>query len=136
MATLITKNSYVSLAAVDLSQWVESGVINDETEAVEETAMGDDTRKNKAGLYNGTWELTFRQDYAAGGPDATYWASLRGVTFTAICNPDSSTTSTTNPRFTQTMIVTNYQPVNASIGGLATATMTLSPAGDLARATV
>lgn len=134
MSTLVTKNSYVSLGGVDLSSWVESGVINDETEAVEDTAMGDNTRTNKPGLYNGSWELNFRQDYAAGGPDATYWASLRGQTFTALCNPNSSTTATANPRFTQSMIVTSYQPVNAPIGGLAMASMTLMPAGDLSRA--
>ena len=134
MATLVYKNAYVSLGDVDLSAWVQEVSIDDDTDAVDETAMGATTRTNKPGLYAGGWEITFKQDYAAGGPDATYWATLRGATFTALCNPNTSTTGSSNPRFTQTMMVTNYQAVSGAVGDLATATMSLAPSGALARA--
>lgn len=135
MATIVMKDAYLTLAGVDLSAWVVEVAINDPTDAVEETAMGDDSRVNKPGLYNPGWTITFRQDYAAGGPDATYWASLRGTTFSAVCNPNTSTTSTSNPRFTQTVMVSEYNPVAGAVGDLASASMTLVSAGDLSRAT-
>lgn len=136
MATIVSKNAHLSLAGVVLSTWVRSVAINDPNVTVEDTRMGNNSQVNKPGLYNPGWTIEFAQDYAAGGPDATYWASLRGQTFTAICNPDGSTTSATNPRFTQQVVVSDYNPVSGDVGGLATASLTLVSAGDLSRATV
>lgn len=135
MASFVSTDAYVSINSVDLSDYVQSVTFNYEAEEVDETAMGDTTRKNTGGLKNWSFDIAFKQDYAAGAVDATLWP-LVGSTAAVVYRPTSAAASATNPSYSGTGLVASYQPnPGNSVGDLATANVRISPAGTLSRAT-
>ena len=65
MATLNFRNVFLQINAVNLSDDVESITLNYSSEVLDETAMGDDTRIRKGGLFDWSLEVNFHQDFAA-----------------------------------------------------------------------
>lgn len=133
MATLILDDASVVINSVDLSDHVQSVTINYSAELQDETAMGDDTRKNKGGLKNWSIDVEFKQDFAAAEVDATLF-SLVGSTFPITVKPTSAAVSSTNPSYSGTGILESYNPIGNSVGDLATAPITVQSAGTLSRA--
>jgi hypothetical protein len=134
MASLALTDAFVSIGGVDLSDWVLSVTLPRGVESLDETAMGDTTRKGKGGLKTWNVEVEFKQDFAAGGPDATL-DPLVGTTATIIVRPTSAAVSATNPNYTGTGLITNYQPFGNSVGDLATCSVSIESAGTMTRAT-
>lgn len=135
MATLIFKDAYVSINSVDLSDHVKSVTLNYEAEMQDDTAMGDTTRSNMAGLLNWSVDVEFLQDYAANEVDATLFSLVGAAAFPIILKPNGSATAVTNPKFTGNAVLASYTPMGGGVGDLAMAPITLSPAGTLTRAT-
>ncbi len=71
MATLIYSDASLVLNSIDLSDHVKSLTINYESEAQDDTAMGDTTRSSKGGLLNWSISVEFHQDFAASEVDVT-----------------------------------------------------------------
>lgn len=134
MSSLTFNDAFVSIGGTDLSDWVMSVTLPRGVESLDETAMGDTTRKNKGGLKTWNVEVEFKQDFAAGGPDATL-DPLVGTTATIIVRPTSAAVSATNPNYTGTGLITNYQPFGNSVGDLATCSVSIESAGTMTRAT-
>lgn len=134
MASLIFDDASVVINAVDLSDRVQSVTLNYSAELQDETAMGDDTRVNKGGLKNWSFDIEFKQDFAVGEVDATLF-SLVGSTFTITVKPTSAAVAATNPSYSGTGILESYNPIGNSVGDLATAPVTVQSAGTLTRAT-
>lgn len=138
MTTLIFKDAYVNIDSEDLSEYVKTVTLNYEAELQDDTAMGDDTRSNKAGLKNWSVDIEFIQDYAASKVDATLFSLVGADAFTIQLNPNGDTTSVTNPRFSGTAVLETYQPMGGTVGDLLMAPITLRPGGankTLSRAT-
>jgi len=136
MASVVLIDAFVSINAKDLSDFVKSATLNYSAEMVDESAMGDTTRKNKGGLKNWSLDVEFKQDYGATpAPDIDLF-SLVGTTFTVIVRPVAATVvGPTNPNYTGTGILESYQPVGGAVGDLALAPITIQSAGTLSRAT-
>lgn len=135
MASLNFNDAFVSINGVDLSDWVKSVRLNYAAEMLDETAMGDTTRKNKGGLLNWSFDIEFKQDFAASAPDVSLF-SLVGTTFTVIVRPVAGTSvGSTNPNYTGTGILESYSPFGNGVGELAMAPITIQSAGALSRAT-
>lgn len=134
MSSLHFNDCFVSIGGTDLSDFVQSVTVNYSAEMLDETAMGDTTRKNKGGLFNWSIDVEFKQDFAASAVDVTLF-SLVGTTFTVIVRPvAASAVSATNPNYTGTGILESYNPLGNSVGDLATAPITIQSAGALSRA--
>ena len=127
MATLIFSDASVVVNSVDLSDHVASVTVNYEAEQQDDTAMGDDTRSNKPGLYNWTIDVEFHQDYAASEVDATLF-SLVGADFPIVVKPTSAAVSSTNPSYSANATLSSYQPMGGSVGDLEMAPSTFVPA--------
>lgn len=136
MASLHFNDAYVSINAKDLSAFVKGVTINYSAEMLDETTMGDTTRKNKGGLFNWSIDVEFKQDFGATpAPDIDLF-SLVGTTFTVIVRPVKATVvGATNPNYTGTGILESYPPLGNSVGDLATSAITIQSAGALSRAT-
>lgn len=134
MASFVMNDASVVINAVDLSDFVQSVTVNYAAEMVDETAMGDDTRKNKGGLKNWSIDVEFKQDFAASAVDATLF-SLVGSTFTVTVKPTSAAVGSTNPSYSGTGILESYAPMDGGVGDLATTSVTIQSAGTLTRAT-
>lgn len=134
-SSLLFNDCFVSVGGVDLSAYVQSATVNYSAEMLDETAMGDTTRKNKGGLKNWSIDVEFKQDFAAGAVDVTLF-SLVGTTFTVIVRPVKATAvSATNPNYTGTGILESYNPVGNGVADLATTSISIQSAGTLSRAT-
>ena len=136
MARIVLTDVGVVINNVDLSDHVASVEISQNFDEVETTAFGDGGRTRVAGLEDSSITLSFHQDFASGEVDATI-APLVGSTATFNIGPFGTAiaASGTAPRYTGTVLVTEWSPLNGTVGDLSTADVTWPVSGKIARGT-
>lgn len=134
MAKLVLTDAFISVDGNDISDHCSSVTINYSSELQDDTAFGDGTRSRVGGLFDWSMDLEIQNDYASSQVDSILFP-LVGTTFTVIARPTSSSVSATNPNYTGTGILENYQPIQGAVGDLVTAGITIQAAGTLSRAT-
>ncbi len=137
MTTEVLTDARVEYDSVDLSAFVTAVTLTYESEAQDDTAMGDLTRSNLGGLKNWAAEVEFNQDFAAGGPDATLFAKL-GLIANLKIRKTTAAISATNPEYSGDALLTSYPPFGNTVGDKATTSASFVPGGasnTLARAT-
>lgn len=134
MARIVLTNAVVKINSVDLSDHVASVELSQEVEEVETTAFGDSARTRTGGLANNTLSLDFHQDFASASVDDTLNALVGGTASFEIL-PAGTAVSATNPKYTGTVLLTEWTPVSGAIGELATASITWPISGAVTRAT-
>ena len=135
MARIVLTNAYVTINSVDVSDHVASVTLNSSIDVVETTAFGTTGARTRiGGLADNSITLEFHQDYASGSIEATVYPLL-GTTTTVVVKPNGSTTSTTNPSYTATALVSEWTPLNGAVGELATASVTWPVSGAITKAT-
>jgi hypothetical protein len=98
-------------------------------------ARMDNTSKTRvAGLRENSVTFEFHQDYAAANVEASIYPLL-GTATTCVVQPVSTTVTTTNPSYTFSAVVTEWQPLKGGIGQLATASVTWPVSGAITKAT-
>jgi len=105
---------------------------------IETTAFGSSWRTRIAGLKSGSVTLNFFQDFGAGAVDSVLSGLFNGTNnsyATVVVKPTSSATSATNPAWTAVCLVSQYQPFSASVGDIATLSVTWPTSGTVSRAT-
>lgn len=128
----VLKNASVSIGGTNLSAYVQSLNLTYESETVDDTAMGDVFRSAAGSLKHWNASIVFHQDIA--NVDANLY-SLIGSTATCVFKQDSGSTSSTNPTYTGTGLITSYQLFGQSVGDQHTVTLNIEGASDLVRAT-
>ena len=136
MARIVLTDVGVILGGVDLSDHIASVEISQNFDEVETTAFGDGGRTRVAGLEDSTISLSFHQDFADSNVDATI-APLVGSTTTFDIGPFGTAVAAagTAPRYTGTVLVTEWTGLNGAIGDLSTADVTWPVVGQVTRAT-
>ena len=134
MATFSFVDASVVINSVDLSDHVRQVTLNVSAAELDDTAMGDTFRSRIGGLKDWSVTLEFNQDFAASEVDATLWPLL-GTTTTITIKPTSGSVSATNPSYSGTVLVSQYNPLTNGVGDLATTSVTWQGAGALTRAT-
>ena len=134
MARIVLTNAVVKINGVDLSDHVASVELAQEVEEVETTAFGDTARTRTGGLANNSLSLDFHQDFASASVDDTLNALVGGTASFEVL-PAGTAVSTTNPKYTGTVLLTEWTPVSGAIGELATASVTWPISGAVTRAT-
>ena len=133
MAKYVKRKPHFTVNDVALSAYIRSDDVAFAVDAVDSTTS-DNTATERVylpGLKGTTMSFTFAQDFTAAKVDATLWAIWDGdAAVTFIYKPDGDTTAVTNPKFTGSCILTDYQVSSGSIGSLAeiTANFTVSTA--------
>jgi len=134
MANYAFTNALVTVNGVDLSDQVTAVSIEVSSDALETTAMGDTYRDRIGGLKDTTWTITFNNDHAAGEVSATLWSAL-GTNVACTVKAVNTTTSATNPLYTQTVFISGFAPIGGSVGDLATVSVTWPGSGTLVQTT-
>lgn len=134
MASFAFTDASVVINAVDLSDHVRSVTLNVEAEDLEDTAMGDTYRSRIGGLKDWSIDLEFNQDFAASEIDATIFPIL-GTVVTVTVKPTSAAVGATNPSYSGSVLISEYNPLDGSVGDLATTSVSWPGAGTLTRAT-
>ena len=136
MARIVLTDVGVVLGGVDLSDHIASVEISQNFDEVETTAFGDGGRTRVAGLEDSTLSLSFHQDFADGEVDATI-APLVGGTAAFVLAPFGTAiaASGTAPRYSGTVLVTEWTALNGTVGELSTADVTWPVVGKVTRGT-
>lgn len=134
MAVYAFTDAVVTVNGVTLSDRVASVSLEVSADALDDSAMGDTYRSRIAGLKDTSWSLTFHNDHAASETEQTLWGAI-GTVVTCTVKPTSGSTSTTNPQYSQSVLITGFTPVAGAVGDLAQVTVTWPGAGALTRAT-
>jgi hypothetical protein len=134
VAVFVATDYNIKINGVDYSANLTQAELSLEADDVETTAFGSTYRNRIAGLKQGSLNLQFNQDFAAAGLDAVIFPLL-GTAATVVIKPTASTVSSTNPTYSFNALVTSYTPISASVGDLATFSITWPVSGTVTRAT-
>lgn len=135
MAVFVLKNAYVNINGVDLSSRVKKVTVNIKAADEDNTAMGAIGKGRIAGLRDDSISVEFNQDFAALNVDATMFPLIGAAAFPVIVKAVSGTASATNPRYYGNCILTDYNPIDGSVGNAATTSVSLPVDGYLQRGT-
>lgn len=119
--------------SVNLSDHISSITIDTKDDIVETTAFGSTAKTRVAGLVDNSVSIEFMQDFASANVEATIFPLL-GSTTTVVVSPTSSSVSSTNPTYTFTALVSEWQPLKGQIGALATASVSWPISGTITKA--
>lgn len=134
MATFAFTDGYVSIGGNVLSSYCKAATLEVSADELEDTAFGDTFRSRIPGLKDWSLKLEFNQDVANGLLDAIVWPLL-GTVAALELRPTSSAVGTSNPKWTGNLLVSQWNPLDGSVGDLATVSVTWPGAGTLTRAT-
>ena len=107
MAIIVSYNARVLVNWVDLSDHCVGVVVNDGQESRDVTAMGDTSRRFRAGLGTSSVEATFYGDTASGSVTQTLTGliGLSSTGFDVRVRKDNSIRSVNNPEYQLTAII-------------------------------
>ena len=136
MAVYAATDHKITINGTALSNVLQSVSLDVSADEIETTAFGSGYRTRIAGLKSGSVTLNFFQDFGAGAVDATISTLFNAGSYaTVVITPTSSAVSATNPSWTAVCLVSQYQPFSASVGDIATLSVTWPTSGTVSRAT-
>lgn len=136
MARIVLTDVGVVFGGVDLSDHIASVEIAQNFDEVETTAFGDGGRTRVAGLEDSSLSLSFHQDFSAADVEATIGPLVGGTaSFEVAPFGTAVSASGTAPRYSGTVLVTEWTPINGAVGDLSTADVTWPVVGKVAKGT-
>jgi hypothetical protein len=133
MAIVVT-NAVVSIGGVDLSSHITKVTLSTSVNELETTTFGQTAKRRVGGLKDSTVAIDFNQDFAAAAVEATLYP-LVGSTTAVVVKPNGTAVSSTNPSYTFNVLVTEWMPLDAQVGELASASVTFPVDGLITKAT-
>jgi hypothetical protein len=134
MPKLVLKNPVITIATIDLSDHIASVTLTTTVDEVETTAFGDNARTRVGGLEDSSVTLSFHEDFASAEVHQTIYP-LIGSSAAITIKPVSTTTSSSNPVFGFSALVTEWPLLNGAVGELATAEITWPVSGVITKST-
>lgn len=129
--SVVYKNAYLWINSSDLSGQGHEATINYQSEMLDRTAFGDNTRNRRGGLYVWSVDLKFHQAFLTAVDSVLF--PLVGTSAALEIRPLNACSTAQNPRWTGVGCLENYQPVGGAVGTLLSAPVTFQSAGDLSR---
>ena len=137
MARIVLTDASVVINGVNLSEYITSVALSTSDDVVDTTGFGSGARTRVAGLSDNSVTLEFNQDFASSALEASINAvgsSLVGTTTTVVVKPSSGAVSASNPSFTFSAVVAEWQPLSGAVGELATISATWPISGTITKA--
>jgi hypothetical protein len=136
MAVYVATDHKITVNGTAFSNVLQSVSLDLSADEIETTAFGSGFRTRIAGLKSGSVTLNFFQDFGAASVDAIIAPLFTAGSFaTVVITPTSSAVSATNPSWTAVCLVSQYQPFSASVGDIATLSVTWPTSGTVNRGT-
>lgn len=133
MAIVVT-NANVSIGGVNLSSHITKVTLSTSVAELDVTTFGNTAKRRVAGLQDNSVSIDFNQDFVAAQVEATLYP-LIGSTAAVVIRPNGTATSATNPSYSFNALVTEWMPLDAQVGELATASITWPIDGTITKAT-
>lgn len=134
MAKFVLTNPLIQINSVDLSDHIASVTLSESYAEVPTTAFGDTAVTRIAGLGDHSITLSFHEDFASSEVHQTVYPLVGGTTSVTV-KPVSTTTTTDNPSFSLTVLVTEWPILNGAVGDLASADVTWPVSGAITKTT-
>lgn len=138
MARIVLTDASVVINGVNLSEFITSVAISSSKDVVDTTGFGaGGSRTRVAGLGDNTVTFEFNQDFATSAPEVTINAvgsSLVGTVTTCVVKPTSGAVSASNPSYTFSALVAEWQPLSGAVGELSTISATWPISGNITKA--
>ena len=141
MSKLVLTNAYVSINGVNLSDHIASISLATQYDIVETTQMGQTSKRFVAGLAANSITFEFHQDFQVGSVESVIFPLL-GTATTCRIKPIDAARSTSNPEYIMdgsngsgTILISEWTPLNATVGELTTASVTWPISGDVIKLT-
>jgi hypothetical protein len=138
MARLVLTDASVIVNGVNLSEFITSISLSTSEDVVDTTGMAaGGARTRVSGLADNSVTFEFNNDYATGGPEITMNAvgsSLVGTNTTVVVKPTSAAVSASNPSYTFSCVVAEWQSLSGAVGELATVSTTWPISGVVTKA--
>lgn len=135
MAKFVATDFKITLNGTDLTSACHAVTLDVTANEVETTTFGTTYKTVVGGILSGSAKLDFYQDFGAAGVDSVIWPLLNTVG-TLVVTPTSGSVTSTNPKYTASVLISNYQPLAANIGDLAGFSVTWPTTGTVVRGTV
>jgi len=133
LSKIVLTDAKVVINSINLSDHISSITIDTKDDIVETTGFGSSAKTRVAGLVDNSVSIEFMQDFASANVEATIFPLL-GSTTTVVVSPTSASVSSTNPTYTFTALVSEWQPLKGQIGSLATASVSWPISGTITKA--
>ena len=132
MSKLVMTNANVTLGGTDISAYVASVTLSISVNEVETTSFGVGAVQRVGGLQDNSVTLDLHQDYSA-IEGLVY--PLIGSTTSLVVKPNGTAVGTANPSYTtNSVLITEWTPVNGAVGELATISVTWPISGTVTKA--
>lgn len=134
MARIVLTDAKVTINSVNLSSYISSVTLSTSTDVVDTSGFSSTAARTRvAGLQDNSVTIEFFQDFATSLVEQTIYPLL-GSTTTVVVLPTSSAASATNPSYTFTALVSEWQPLSGAVGELSTASVTWPISGAITKA--
>ena len=134
MAKLVLTNPSITIGGIDLSDHINNITLETKYDIIETTTFGSTSKSRVAGLADNSVSLDFMQDFGSSSVESTIYPLL-GTATTIVIKPVAGATTTTNPQYTISAVVSDWTPLKGGIGQLATASVTWPVSGAITKAT-
>ena len=137
MSLLVLTNAYIFLnGASDVSSYCDKVEFEVSAEEKDSTTFGSTGYKSVlGGLKSGQLTLGLKADYAVGNLDAILWPLLGTVVAFQI-QAVAGTVTTSNPKYTGSILVKEVKPISGGVGDLAEFSLSFPTSGAVTRGTV
>lgn len=135
MARIVLTDVSVVINSVNLSDHIASVTLTTSEDVVDTSAFSSTIaagRTRVAGLVDNSVTLEFHQDFATSSVEQTIYPLL-GSTTSVVIKPTSGAVSASNPSFSFTALVSEWQELSGSVGDLATASVTWPISGAITK---
>lgn len=133
MAVFMGNKVAVVAGTTTITTFVRTVTLSREVDAVEITAMTDTIQNLIGGVERPSVTLEVFNDFAASSVNSVFEDALGGK-LALVLIPVSGTVTATNPRYSMSVLVSQWQPINGATDAPATASITL-PVTALTKAT-
>lgn len=134
MARIVLTNAKITINSVNLSDHIASVTLSTSSDVVDTTGFSSTAARSRiAGLQDNSVTLEFHQDFATSNVEQTIYPLL-GTATTVVVTPVDTTVGATNPSYTFSALVAEWQPLSGAVGELATASVTWPISGAITKA--
>ena len=138
MAKMVLLAAYLNIASNNLHDHcskIELSAEIEDKDVTVFTSLG--WKEVLGGLGSGTLGITLKNDYAAAAVDSIMWPlMLTRTPQTFEVRADQGSVSTSNPKYTGTILIKEWKPIVGSVGDVAEAEVSYPTSGAITRATV
>jgi hypothetical protein len=134
MAKMVLLAEYLSLNGTDLSSYTRKAEVSVEVEDKDVTTYASlGWKEILGGLKSGELGIEFLQDVAATKIDSIMWPLL-GTVVTFEVRADQAAVGTSNPKYTGSVLIKSWNPIEGSVGDEASVGVSYPTSGAVTRA--